>query len=62
MAFLLKSAHVVDPVAGIDGVVDVKIDGDKIAEVGENLSAEGCEVIDLAGNCLLYTSDAADEL
>ena len=49
MAFLLKSAHVVDPVAGIDGVVDVKIDGDKIAEVGENLSAEGCEVIDAAG-------------
>ncbi len=53
MAFLLKSAHVVDPVAGIDGVVDVKIDGDKIAEVGENLSAEGCEVIDLAGKVLV---------
>ena len=53
MAFLLKSAHVVDPVAGIDGIVDVKIENDRIAEVGENLSADGAEVIDLSGKVLV---------
>ena len=53
MAFLLKSAHVVDPVAGIDGIVDVKIENDRIAEVGENLSADGAEVIDLSGKMLV---------
>ena len=53
MAFLLKSAHVVDPVAGIDGIVDVKIENDRIAEVGENLSADGAEVLDLSGKVLV---------
>ena len=33
MALLLKNAHVVDPSVELDGVVDVLIDGDKIAEV-----------------------------
>ena len=40
MALLLKNAHVVDPSVELDGVVDVLIDGDKIAEVGENLTVE----------------------
>lgn len=53
MAFLLKSAHVVDPVLGIDGVTDVLIEGETIARVGENLDAEGAEVIDLAGKYLV---------
>ena len=53
MALLLKSAHVVDPSSGIDGVVDVKIDGERIVEVGENLSADGCEVKDLTGKVLV---------
>ena len=53
MALLLKNAHVVDPAAGLDGVMDVKIDGEKIAEVGEGLVADGCEVKDLAGKYLV---------
>ncbi|OUP07840.1 dihydroorotase [Collinsella sp. An2] len=53
MAFLLKSAHVVDPAAGIDGVVDVKIENDRIVEVGEDLSADGAEVLDLSGKVLV---------
>ena len=53
MALLLKNAHVVDPSVELDGVVDVLIDGDKIAEVGENLSAEGAEVRDLSGKYLV---------
>ena len=53
MAFLLKNAHVVDPAAGIDGIVDVALEGDKIVEVGENLSADGREAMDLTGKYLV---------
>ena len=54
MAYLLKSAHVVDPQVGLDDVRDVLIDGDKIAAVGEGLEApEGAEVIDAAGKYLV---------
>lgn len=53
MALLLKNAHVVDPSVELDGVVDVLIDGDKIAEVGENLAAEGAVVRDLSGKYLV---------
>ncbi len=54
MAFLLKGAHVVDPQVGLDGVMDVVIDGEKIAAVGQDLTApEGAEVIDCAGKYLI---------
>ena len=53
MALLLKSAHVVDPQVALDGILDVKIDGDRIVEVAENISADGCDVIDLSGKILV---------
>lgn len=54
MAYLLKSAHVVDPQVGLDDVRDVIIDGDKIVAVGEGLEApEGAEVIDATGKYLV---------
>ena len=53
MAFLLKSAHIVDPALGLDGVADVLIEGDRIAEVGPDLAAEGAEIIDLTGKYLV---------
>lgn len=53
MALLLKNAHVVDPAAELDGVMDVLVEGDKIAQVGAGLSAEGAEVVDLAGKYLV---------
>ena len=43
MALLLKNAHVVDPSVELDGRVDVLVEDDKIAAVGENLSHEGAE-------------------
>lgn len=52
MALLLKSAHVVDPQAGIDEVCDVLIKGGKIAQVGKNLDADGAKEIDLSGKIL----------
>ena len=53
MALLLKNAHVVDPSVELDGRVDVLVEDDKIAAVGENLSHEGAEVIDLSGKYLV---------
>ena len=47
MALILKNAHVVDPSVELDGVVDVLIEGDKIARVAENIEVEGAEVRDL---------------
>ena len=53
MALLLKNGHVVDPQTHTGMRFDVKIDGDTIVQVGENLSSDGCEVIDLAGKYLV---------
>ena len=53
MALLLKNAHVVDPSVEIDGVMDGLVEDDKIAAVGENLTCEGAEVIDLSGKYLV---------
>ena len=54
MAFLLRGAHVVDPQEGIDDLLDVLIDGEKIACVGKDLEAPAdAEVIDAAGKYLV---------
>lgn len=47
MKLLLKGGRVVDPANGKDGNFDVLIDGDRIAEVGTNLNADGAKIIDL---------------
>ena len=46
---LIKNGRVVNPVTGVDEVMDVLIEGAHIEEVGHNLSAAGAEVIDAAG-------------
>ena len=53
MAFLLKGAHVVDPQSGIDGIRDVLIEGDKIAQVAESIENGDAEVIDASGKYLV---------
>src|SRR5687768_13669784 len=47
MKRLLKGGRVIDPVNGIDGVHDVLIDGDRIAQVGRDLAADGASVIEI---------------
>ena len=50
MKRLLKGGRVVDPANGIDGMFDVLIDGDRIAQVGRDLPdavADGGEVLHL---------------
>jgi dihydroorotase len=47
MKRLLRSGRVIDPVNGIDGHVDVLIDGDWIAQVGRGLVVDGAEVVEI---------------
>ncbi len=46
---LIKNGHLIDKLNGLDGIADILIDGGKIVETGENLSAEGAEVYDASG-------------
>ncbi len=45
--WLIRGGRVVDPAHGIDGAVDVLIDGDRIAAVGRDLPLDGAAVIDV---------------
>ena len=45
MKTLLKGGRVVDPANGLDGRFDVLIDGERIAQVGRDLPAEGARTI-----------------
>jgi dihydroorotase len=50
MTLLLKGGRVVDPAQGIEANLDVVLDGDAIAEVGEGLHApKGAETVDCSG-------------
>ena len=65
MKRLLKGGRVVDPANGRDGIFDVLIDGDCIAEVGTNLKADaGFSLLDAlyppAGTDPVKSPPAAD--
>lgn len=49
MRLLIQGGRVLDPAHGVDGRLDVLIENGKIARTGENLSAEGAEILDAAG-------------
>ena len=56
MKQLLKGGRVVDPAAGLDGLFDLLIDGDRVAEVGRDLpasSADGGRVIDIPAGLVI---------
>ena len=54
MSLILKNVRAVDPQIGLDDVVSVRIEGDKIAEVGSQVTAaEGDTVRDLSGKVLV---------
>lgn len=53
MALLLKGGRVVDPRAGLDGVMDVVVRDGVIAEVGEGLSIPKGEAVDCDGKVVL---------
>jgi dihydroorotase len=53
MKRLLKGGRVVDPVNGIDGVMDVLIDGERIAQVGTGLPADGASVLEISSDLVV---------
>ena len=50
---LIKNGLVVDPSQGLEAVRDILIEGETLAAVGENLTADGAEVIDAAGKIVM---------
>ena len=46
---VVRGARVLDPVEGVDAVVDVRVDGGVVAQIGEGLDANGHRVVDAAG-------------
>jgi dihydroorotase len=53
MKKLLKSGRVIDPVNHIDGLFDVLIDGDRIAQVGRDLPVDGALVVEIAAGLVV---------
>ena len=49
MKLLIKNGRVINPAAKFDAVADVLVEDAKIAQVGENLTAEDAEVYDATG-------------
>jgi dihydroorotase len=48
-AFVLRGGHVVDPRAGRDEVVDVRIEDGRVAAVGDDVDRAGAHVVDCDG-------------
>ena len=46
---LIKNGHVIDPKNNIDGVMDVAIQGNKIVQVGRNISQDAKKTVDATG-------------
>jgi dihydroorotase len=56
MKRLLKGGRVVDPASGIDGIADVLIDGDRIAQVGRDLPVScvnGGEILEIPSGFII---------
>jgi dihydroorotase len=55
MKRLLKGCRVVDPASGVDGVLDVMIDGDRIERVGRDLPFNGSNTVvwQLPSGCVI---------
>ena len=49
MQQLIKNGRVIDPANNFDQIADVLLDGDIIAQIGENISAQEAEVFDATG-------------
>jgi len=50
---VVRAARVLDPVEGVDALLDVRIDNGVIAQLGSDLAANGHRVIDGAGHVLV---------
>jgi dihydroorotase len=46
---VIRAAHVLDPVEGVDGIMDVRVDRGVVAQIGIGVEANGHRVIDAQG-------------
>jgi dihydroorotase len=46
---VVRGARVIDPVEGVDAVLDVRVDGGVVAQIGDGLDANGHRVVAAAG-------------
>ena len=53
MGLLIKGGRVLDPAHGIDEVMDILIEGDRIAETGKLAKSKGHEAIDASGKLVV---------
>ena len=53
MKRLLKGGRVVDPANGIDGILDIEIDGTRISRVGRDLPVDGASVVEIPAGVVL---------
>ena len=53
MSILIQGGRVLDPANGVDKVQDVLIVDGRIAEIGNNLNADGAQTIDAAGKLVV---------
>ncbi len=49
MRLLVRGGRVIDPGSGLDAMMDVLVDGSRIAAVGARIEAEGAETFDASG-------------
>lgn len=53
MSILIKNGHVIDPKSGFNGITDIILKDDKIAEVGSSLEIINGDIIDASGKYVL---------
>ena len=46
---LIKGGRLIDPASGVDGVMDLLIEEDRVARVGKELKSDGAQVMDARG-------------
>lgn len=51
MGILIKGGHVINPATKMDEVADVRIEEDKIAEIGKNLKVDKMDRVIEAKGC-----------
>ena len=49
LVIVIKGGRVVDPAQGLDAVMDVRLEGGRVAEIGKKLAARGAEVVAAEG-------------
>jgi len=53
MSILIKKGKVIDPASGIEEILDILLEGERIKNISENIKTSGAEVIDADGRIVI---------